>query len=149
MSLSSGRVLTLFDLVEPYGTERGCSWSFVPFRGKKPCLGPSRIFGIASLISISFLRMPRHNNSVLVRYKGPPSSTVMSTSIKQGYICVRSVGPFGPPKEKAVQHMFSLFLAKCFSRAVLEHVRCREPVSTNSSGKEYSIRFVPMLFGGG
>ena len=25
----------------PNGTERGCSWSFVPFLGKKPCLGPS------------------------------------------------------------------------------------------------------------
>ena len=47
----SGRVLTLFDLVEPEGTERGCSWPFVPFLGKKACLGPSRILSLASQIT--------------------------------------------------------------------------------------------------
>ena len=42
-----GRALTLFDLVEPEGAERGCSWSFVPFLGEIRAwsiqnLGPSQ-----------------------------------------------------------------------------------------------------------
>ena len=58
--------------------------------------------------------MPRRNNSVLVRNKYPPLSTVMSISIKEDFICARSVGPFGPPKEeKGVQHMFFFFLENC------------------------------------
>ena len=32
------------------GTERGCSWSFVPFLSKKTCSGPCRILGPASRI---------------------------------------------------------------------------------------------------
>ena len=56
------------------------------------------------------LRMPRHSNSVLVRKTCPPPSTVMSISIKQDFICARSVGPFGPPQEeKGVKHMFLSF----------------------------------------
>ena len=43
--------------------------------------------------------------------------TVMSISIKQYFICARSVGPFDPPEEeKGVKHIFSLFLESCFSR---------------------------------
>ena len=45
----------------------------------------------------------------VVRKMCPPPSTVMSISIKQCFICARSVGPFGPPKEeKGVKHMFFL-----------------------------------------
>ena len=111
--------LTLFDLAEPKGTERGCSWSFVPFLGKKSCLGPSRILGLASQISPNdnVLHMPRQNNSVLVRNKCPPPSTVMSISIKQDLLCARAVWPFSPPEKKGVQHMLFLFLENCFSRA--------------------------------
>ena len=46
----------------------------------------------------------------------PLRCTVMSISIKQYFICARSVGPFGPPEE-GVKHMFFLFLENCFSRA--------------------------------
>ena len=51
--------------------------------------GPSRLLGLASQISKNdnFLHMPRHNNSVFVRNKCPPPSTVMSNSIKQDLIC--------------------------------------------------------------
>ena len=106
----SGRVLTLFDVVEPEGTERGCSWPFVPFLGKTSCLGPSRIFGSASQITTNdnLLRVPQHSNSVMVRKTCPPPSTVMSISIKQGFICGRSVGPFG----RAVRSGRSILLNK-------------------------------------
>ena len=68
LNTSSGRVLTPFDLAEPEGTERGCSWPFVPFLEKKSCLSPPRILGLASQITTNdnLLRMPRHSNSVLV-----------------------------------------------------------------------------------
>ena len=72
--------------------------------------------GLVSQISTNdnLLGMPRRNNSVLVRNKYPPLSTVMSISIKEDFICARSVGPFGPPKEeKGVQHMFFFFLENC------------------------------------
>ena len=116
----SGRVLTVFGLVETEGTERGCSWLFVPFLGKISCLGPSIILGLACQITTNdhLLRMPRHSNSVLVRKTCPPPSAVMSISIKQDYTWARSVGPFGPPEEEnGVQHMFFLFIENCFSRA--------------------------------
>ena len=39
----------------------------------------------------------------------------MSISIKQDFICARSVGPFGPPgEEKGAKHMFFLFLENRF-----------------------------------
>ena len=39
----------------------------------------------------------------------------MPISIKQYFICARSVGPFGPPQEeKGVKYMFFLFLEHCF-----------------------------------
>ena len=87
--------------MEPDETRRGCLWPFVPFLGKKSCLGRSRILDVASQISTNdnLLRMPQHNSSVLVRNKCPPPSTVMSISIKKT-ICARSVGPFGRPEEK-------------------------------------------------
>ena len=72
----------------------------VPTVGQKPCLGLSRILGLASRISTkdNLLHMPRQNNSVLVRNMCPPPSTaVMPISIKQDIICARSVRPFGPP----------------------------------------------------
>ena len=49
----------------------------------------------------------------------PPPSTVMSISIKQYFICGRSIGPFGPPEEeKGVKHvLFFLSLENWFSRA--------------------------------
>ena len=48
----------------------------------------------------------------------PPPSTVTSTSIKQYFICARSVGKVGPPEEeKGVKHMFFLFLENSFPRA--------------------------------
>ena len=62
--------------------------------------------------------MTWHSNSVLVRKTCPPTPTVMSISIKQDFICARSVGPFGSPEEeKGAQHMFFLFLEICSSRA--------------------------------
>ena len=46
-------------------TERGRSWSSVPFLRQKPCLGPCRILGLANRVSntngILFVRMPRHS----------------------------------------------------------------------------------------
>ena len=90
------------------------------FLDKKSCLGPSRILGLAKQMSTNdnLLHMSRHSNSVLVRKMCPPPSTVMSISIKQDFICARSIGPFGPPEEeKGVKHIFFLFLENCFSRA--------------------------------
>ena len=84
---------------------------------ENPCLGPSRILGLASQTSTNEnrLHMPRHNNSVLVRNECPPPSTVMPISIKQDFIFTRSGGPFCPPEEEiGVQHMFFLFLENCF-----------------------------------
>ena len=109
----------LFDLVEPEGTERGCSWPFVPFLDKKSCLGPSRMLGLASLISTNdnLLHMPRHSNSVFVREMCPPPSSVMSISIKQYFICARSVGPFGPPEEeKGVIRVCLNFISSALER---------------------------------
>ena len=90
---SHRRVLTLFDL-EPEGTERGCSWPFVPFLGKKSCLGPSRILGLASQITTNdnILRMhAAAKQQRVVRKMSLPPSTVMSISIKQYFILC----PFG------------------------------------------------------
>ena len=74
----------------------------------------------------------------------------MSISIKQDVICARSVGPFGPPEEeKGVKHMFFLFLESCFSRAACNLFDVgNQPVTTHLASKS-SIRFVPVLFGGG
>ena len=74
---------------------------------ENPCLGPSRILGLASEISTNdnLLHMPRHNYSVLVRKKCPPPSTAMFGA--------RPVGAFCPPEgEKGVQHISFLFLEK-------------------------------------
>ena len=143
--------LNPIDLGEPEGTERGCSWSFVPFLGKKSCLGPPRILGLASQVTTSgnLLRMPRHSNSVLVRKAYPPPSTVMSISIKQDFIWARSVGLFGPPEEeKGVKHTFFLFLENCFSRAAWNLFDVGNQSVPNHLARD-SIRFIPVLFGGG
>ena len=89
--------------IQACGTGRngtGCSWPFVPFLGKKTCLGPSRILGLASQISTNdnLLRMPRAQQQRVVRKMCPLPFTVMSISIKQYFICARLVGPFGPPE---------------------------------------------------
>ena len=42
---SEGCVLTLSDLVEPNGTERGWSWPFFPFQGKKNVFGSIQHIG--------------------------------------------------------------------------------------------------------
>ena len=98
----------------------------VPFLGNKSCLGPSRILNLASQIGTNdnHLRMPRHNNSVLVRTKRPPPSTVMSISIKQDFTGARTVGPFGPTKEKGVHHL-SLF------SGCMESIRGHQSVPTH------------------
>ena len=71
----------------------------------------------------------------------------MSISIKQYFICASSVGPFGPPEEeKGVKHMFFLFLENCFSRAAWNLFDVGNQSVQTSSGKEYYIRFVPVLF---
>ena len=90
--------------MEPEGTERGCSWPFVPF-----LLG--KILGVASQITTNdnLFGHATAQQQQVARTLCPPSSTVMSISIKQCFICARSVGPFGPPKEeKGVKHMFFL-----------------------------------------
>ena len=81
------------------GTERNEDVHGRLFRssvGIKTCVSPSRTCGFASQISTNdnISHMQRHN-SVLVRSKCPPPSTVMSISIKQDFICARSVGLFG------------------------------------------------------
>ena len=119
-----GRIRACLNPIRPCVTERNGTRLFmvvrsVPTVGKNPCLGPSRILAFASQISTNdnLLHMPRRNNSMLVRKKCPPPSTVMSISVKQDFICARSVGPFGPSEEKEVHHTFFLFLDNCFSRA--------------------------------
>ena len=37
----------------------------------------------------------------------------------------------------------------CIFLGCMESVRCRQPISTNASGESYSIRLVPLFFGGG
>ena len=74
----------------------------------------------------------------------------MSISIKQDFICARSVGPFGPPEEeKGVNTRVLPLPGKLLLSGCMESVRCRQPISTNSSGRKYSVEFVPLLFGGG
>ena len=81
----------------PNGTERGRSWSFVPFLGKKTCLGPCRMLVLASQMSTSdnLLHMPRHNSSVLVVHL-----YLQGCPYPRNDICARSVGSFGPRKEE-------------------------------------------------
>ena len=64
--------------------------------------------------------------------------------------CARSVGPFGPLQEekRGQTHVLPL-LRKRFFSGCMESVRCPQPIRINSSGKKYSIRFVPVLLGGG
>ena len=75
--------------MEPEGKERGRSWPFVPFLGKKSWLGPSRTLGLASQISTNdnlFAHSTPQQQRVL-RKMCPPPSTVMSISIKQNTLC--------------------------------------------------------------
>ena len=77
------------------------------------------MLGLASLISTNdnLLHMPRHSNSVFVREMCPPPSSVMSISIKQYFICARSVGPFGPPEEeKGVIRVCLNFISSALER---------------------------------
>ena len=56
--------------------------------------------------------------------------------------------PFGPPKEeKGVSRDF-LFLENCFSLGAAWNLFHVGNQSVPTSGKQYSIRFVPVLFGG-
>ena len=106
--------------IRPCGTGRNGTELFFAFRFwvEESCIWVlPEILGLSSLISANdnFLRMPQHNNSMLVRSKCPPPSTVMPISIKQDFIFTRSGGPFCPPEEEiGVQHMFFLFLENCF-----------------------------------
>ena len=106
--------------MEPEGTERGCSWPFVSFLGKKKsCLSPSRILGLASQITTNdnLFRMPRpRHNSVLVRHKCPPppaavivSISTNSTKNKTLFVPVRS-GLSVLLRKKRGPIMFFLFL---------------------------------------
>ena len=108
--------------MEPDGTERSYSWPFMPFLGKKNrvWVHPESWASPAKPAqTMTSLRMPRHNNSMFVRRKCRPPSTVMSIAIKQDFSCARSVGRFGPPEEeKGVNtHVLPLPRKIAFSRA--------------------------------
>ena len=113
--------------MEPDGTERSYSWPHVPFLGKKSCFDPSRILGLASKSLRTITFCARHATATacwrLVRNECPPPSTaVMSISIKQDFFGARSVGPFGSPMQRRgvpnVQHMFLPYLYRALlSRA--------------------------------
>ena len=77
----------------------------------------------------------------LVRETCPPSSRVMSISIKQDFRCARSVGPFGPPEQEGVKHMFFLFLENCFSRVAWNLFDVGNPsVPTHLASSFHSVR---------
>ena len=131
-----GRVLTLFDLVEPEGTERGCSWPFVPFLDKNR-LGPSRILGLVNQISMNdnLLRMPRNSNSVscakcvhlhLLWCQSPSNNTL--------FVPVRLDRSVLLKNKKGSNTCFPV-PRKLFFSGCTGSVRCRQPISTNESGK--------------
>ena len=107
------------------GTERGCSWSFVPFQCKNTCLVPCRILALASLNSRNGQVCTCHDSkTILCANWCPRPSSVVSIYIKRDAICSRSIGPFGPPKEEGRRCATLLPLPRykihCFSRAALD-----------------------------
>ena len=117
------RILTLFDLVEPEGTERGCSWPFVPFLDKKSCLGPSRILGLASLISTNdnlFAHATTQQQRVLCALRVQPHLIYSDVHRHQTriYLC-----PFGSAVRSSLKkkggptHVLPLPTENWFSRA--------------------------------
>ena len=128
--VACARGVALFDLVEPNGTERGYSWSFVPFLGRKLCLGPPRILGLASQTNTNdnLLHMPRHNNSVLVRAKCALPSTVMSASIKQDFICAFGRAIRSSRRIRRGPTQILPLPRKLFFPGCMLSVRCRQPI---------------------
>ena len=110
--------------MEPRGTERGCSWSFVPFLGKKTVLlGLPRISGASPAKSVQTIVTfcACHDTTTacwcatgvhlhLQQCCPSPSNNTLFVPVRSGRSVLLK-------KKKGVEHMFFLFPKNCFSRA--------------------------------
>ena len=136
----------------PNGTERGFSWAFVPFLGtKKTCFGSIQNTGP---------RQPKqyeretvctcHDTTACWSAKIVITSNYLVVHLHQTRLCcARSVGPFSPRQKEAKDVFFFPLLQNCFSRAAWNLFDFGNQSVTTHLAKKYSIRFVPVLLGGG
>ena len=130
------------------GTERSCSWSFVPFLNNRTCLGPCRIPGLASRIG---------TNGIFCIYRFCHGKFVSTPIFQYAHLhqILCYLFPLGravrssQTRKRGATHFFFLFLnICCFSRAAHNlFVSSKQPAPMHAANVFDSVRSNALMGG--